>query len=501
MKQKLLLSLIGLVVSLCAQTQVGIGTNTPASSAKLDVSATDKGFLPPRVALSSSNSSSPISGQADTGLLIYNTATAADVTPGYYYWSGSGWKRLISPTEDSYPISVSNGGTGSTALTANRVLLGNGANPLQTVAPGISGNVLTSNGTTWESAAPITPTSFSSDITVNGKRIGRGTGNFAHNTVLGAEVLNSNTTGGYSTAIGSYALASNTTGYVNNALGFSALIANSTGAANTAIGYFALRANSTGDYNIGIGNYTGYNLTTGSNNVIIGGSSGGYLSTGNYNTLVGPYSSVEYGYGNIENATAIGYQASVNESNAIRLGNGNITKVSTTGKLISGAVTYPNTDGNSGQVLTTNGSGTPSWQNIATSGTVEIGGGSYGITTILGSSNFTADYTNSKLSYMQVGNIVFFSAIIGKFTMTGNQQQIFEFKPPIASSFANSWDATGTISAFSSASNCIVSGSVAANPVYNSSTQSYNFRLSFVLSNNAPATNMFVSVSGSYIIR
>lgn len=49
---------------------------------------------------------------------------------------------------------VSRGGTGSTSLTANNVLLGNGTNPLQTVAPGTSGNVLTSNGTTWTSAAP-----------------------------------------------------------------------------------------------------------------------------------------------------------------------------------------------------------------------------------------------------------------------------------------------------------------------------------------------------------
>jgi len=48
-------------------------------------------------------------------------------------------------------LSVSNGGTGSSSLTANNVLLGNGTSALQTVAPGTSGNVLTSNGTTWES--------------------------------------------------------------------------------------------------------------------------------------------------------------------------------------------------------------------------------------------------------------------------------------------------------------------------------------------------------------
>jgi hypothetical protein len=51
-------------------------------------------------------------------------------------------------------LPVGNGGTGSTTLTANNVLLGNGTSALQVVAPSTSGNVLTSNGTTWTSSAP-----------------------------------------------------------------------------------------------------------------------------------------------------------------------------------------------------------------------------------------------------------------------------------------------------------------------------------------------------------
>ena len=49
-------------------------------------------------------------------------------------------------------LAVADGGTGSSSLTANNVLLGNGASPLQTVAPGSAGNVLASNGSTWVSA-------------------------------------------------------------------------------------------------------------------------------------------------------------------------------------------------------------------------------------------------------------------------------------------------------------------------------------------------------------
>jgi hypothetical protein len=51
-------------------------------------------------------------------------------------------------------LPVANGGTGSTTLTANNVLLGNGTSALQVVAPGTNGNVLTSNGTTWVSSTP-----------------------------------------------------------------------------------------------------------------------------------------------------------------------------------------------------------------------------------------------------------------------------------------------------------------------------------------------------------
>jgi hypothetical protein len=56
-------------------------------------------------------------------------------------------------------LTVADGGTGSSSLTANSVLLGNGTSALSgnLVAPGTSGNVLTSNGTTWTSASNATP--------------------------------------------------------------------------------------------------------------------------------------------------------------------------------------------------------------------------------------------------------------------------------------------------------------------------------------------------------
>ena len=51
-------------------------------------------------------------------------------------------------------LPVGNGGTGATTLTLNNVILGNGTSAPLFVAPGSNGNVLTSNGTTWQSTTP-----------------------------------------------------------------------------------------------------------------------------------------------------------------------------------------------------------------------------------------------------------------------------------------------------------------------------------------------------------
>jgi len=63
-----------------------------------------------------------------------------------------------SPATDG-ALTAFDGTTGklikSANLTANNVILGNGTSAVQVVAPGTTGNVLTSNGTTWTSAAPV----------------------------------------------------------------------------------------------------------------------------------------------------------------------------------------------------------------------------------------------------------------------------------------------------------------------------------------------------------
>lgn len=83
--------------------------------------------------------SAPVTGQT----LVYNSGTSL--------WSNS-TVSLTAGVNGTLP--VANGGTGASSLTVNNVVLGNGTSPVQVVAPGTSGNVLTSNGTTWASTAP-----------------------------------------------------------------------------------------------------------------------------------------------------------------------------------------------------------------------------------------------------------------------------------------------------------------------------------------------------------
>jgi len=109
----ILIMLISLLMGNISKAQnLGIGPDTfdPEASAGVEMRFTDKGLLIPRVALTSTSSASPITSPA-TSLLIYNTATAGDVTPGYYYWNGSKWMRLLSINDKPAWLLSGNAGT------------------------------------------------------------------------------------------------------------------------------------------------------------------------------------------------------------------------------------------------------------------------------------------------------------------------------------------------------------------------------------------------------
>lgn len=73
--------------------KIGIGTSTPHVSSIVEINATNKGLLIPRVSLTSTTDQATIT-QLTESLLVYNNNTAGDITPGFYYWTGSVWKAL-----------------------------------------------------------------------------------------------------------------------------------------------------------------------------------------------------------------------------------------------------------------------------------------------------------------------------------------------------------------------------------------------------------------------
>jgi hypothetical protein len=143
-------------------------------------------------------------------------------------------------------LTVADGGTGASSITANSVILGNGTSALSgnLVAPGTSGNVLSSNGTTWTSAAlnKLTPsteqaTTSGTSVTFSSipswvKRItvifnevsGNGSSNLQVRVGAGSTTttgyistgINMSTTGGVSSSTSAFYIRADDSAYINS---------------------------------------------------------------------------------------------------------------------------------------------------------------------------------------------------------------------------------------------------------------------------------------------
>ncbi len=108
---KKLFTVACIVLTICVKAQVKIGDNPATINANslLELESTNKGFLPPRVALNNINSSTPLTAAVAKGTLVFSSGgTLAD---GYYYWEGAKW-RLVATSE-----------LNAVAKTANATLL------------------------------------------------------------------------------------------------------------------------------------------------------------------------------------------------------------------------------------------------------------------------------------------------------------------------------------------------------------------------------------------
>lgn len=111
-----------------------------------------------------------------------------------------------------------------------------------------------------------------------------------------------------------------TSGYGNTGVGGQALVANAGGINNTATGQAALPANTSGSDNVAFGVDALQRNTLGSNNTGIGVIALANNTTGVSNTGLGYNAGPDPAHPNLTNATAIGANAVVSESNALILG-------------------------------------------------------------------------------------------------------------------------------------------------------------------------------------
>ncbi len=271
-------------------------------------------------------------------------------------------------------------------------------------ADGTSGQMLQTDGSgnvTWNNYTP--GASEINDLT-DGKTggqsvfLGSGAGNSDDgtdnkNTALGYQALYSNTTGASNVAIGYQAQYSNVSGATNVAVGNSALYSltnqmynvavgdnalfSNNGYSNTAIGYYSLYSSTSGNENTAVGLGTLNANSTGSGNVAIGNMAGRSVS-GSTNTIVGSYAGGNDTSHNLSGEVFIGYMTGINETNSNRLyiDNSNTSSPLIYGEFdndllringtlnINGAYSFPTADGNSGQLLMTNGGGSVSWDNL-----------------------------------------------------------------------------------------------------------------------------------------
>ena len=211
-----------------------------------------------------------------------------------------------------------------------------------------------SSGTISDSYLPTSQAgkTFTSDITVNSHKVGRGGGNSATNlAIAGGQAIS---TGTDNLVVGVGAMGAVVTGTDNVALGNTALALVTSSTHNTAIGNDALaQAAANAGYNVAVGaqsmqNTTGTVSDTATNNVAVGYQALA-ITTGKQNVAIGSNAgdSIALGSNNI----VIGYNADASTSttsNEITLGNGSITNFRIPGVTLTASTTTLTFGGTSG---------------------------------------------------------------------------------------------------------------------------------------------------------
>jgi hypothetical protein len=244
--------------------------------------------------------------------LTFGTGGSDSASTGTTYVTNTaGGKDVLLSNTTGYK----NTGFGSEVLTANTIGYSNTAVGAYSLKENTSGTFNTAVG---ESSLKV------NTVGVNNTAIGvlSLSSNISgyNNVAIGLESLRGNVTGFQNVSVGDKSLRLNYDGFDNTSIGWSALSVSLSGNQNTAIGSYAIGLNTNGVRNTGVGYRSLFSNTDGYGNTSLGWSAGDANLIGNYNTFLGLGSNCITT--NLTNATAIGYNSTVNQSNSMVLGNG-----------------------------------------------------------------------------------------------------------------------------------------------------------------------------------
>lgn len=402
--------------------QVGVGNTNP--QAQLDISASNTisptnqdGILIPRVANLPTDASMTT---AQDGMMVFYDNTGED-GKGFYYWddTASDWIKIAAGITGDYDwtevganierqtgdvyigdtnatnndiylsdriidwdnttyflnpeemsrlgqVQIDNGTTSTPSLffgSDNTTGIAGGVNLLRIVTNGSANHTFTEKGqlefnykqsVLLGNNAGENLSALFNDAVFIGEEAGENTTSGLGNIALGRGALGDNTTGGSNIAIGSYTIP------LNN------------GSENVGIGGSSLRKLTAGFRNTAFGTSTGYPDINSSDNTYIGHAAGGSIPSSSFNRTGNVFIGAYAGYNqNVSNRLFIENSSSFNpliygefDNDILRI-NGELQVGIPTGT----GYAFPIADGTANQVMTTDGAGNVSFQNVPGDGT------------------------------------------------------------------------------------------------------------------------------------
>jgi hypothetical protein len=335
--------------------RIGINTLTPAATLDVNGGLTVRGLLNLPAAANATASVGANSRPFDLVGSTYNSTTSS-ASNQVFRWmaepigngtpSPSATLNLLFGTAPAAPaetgLHISSNGLISFAT--GQTFPGTGAGTITGVTAGID---LTGGGTTGTVTLNVDTTKVpqlgAPNTFVGNQAV---TGNLTASGEVQGGVVNATTSfdiGGTAFDFGSTSLGNSFLGFAGNStmsgnenvgVGYQTLGADTSGNENTGVGFRALWKDTTGLFNTGVGGGALLSNTAGSDDTAVGTSAAEY-TTGSYNTAVGFGALISNGAGTLNtalgyyagpssagltNATAIGANAAVSESNAVVLG-------------------------------------------------------------------------------------------------------------------------------------------------------------------------------------